>query len=84
MEANFCVCCVLLAASLNECEGEGDGLGREKRMQQREWGTGMMKWTVLMGKDEVEKLASFLTEEVEGKCLDRKRRRGLDIGDWRF
>lgn len=53
-------------------------------MQQREWGTGMMKWRVLMGKDEVEKLASFLTEEVEGKCLDRKRRRGLDIGDWRF
>lgn len=30
------LCCVLLAASLEEWEGEGDGMGREKRMQQRE------------------------------------------------
>lgn len=76
------LCCVLLAASLEECKGEGDGLGRERECSKR---SGFdEEERVLMDKDKVQNLASFLTEEMEGKCLDTKSRRGLDIGDWRF
>lgn len=76
------LCCVLLVASLEECKSEGDGLGREKRMQQRNKSN--EEEGILLDKDEVQKLASFLTEEMKGRSLDAKRRRGLDIGDWRF
>lgn len=80
------LCCVLLAASLGECKGEGDGLRRENRIQQREWGTGLMKrkefsWAKTKYRN---RPVSSQRKEMEGKCLDTKKRRGLDIGDWRF
>lgn len=85
VEANFCVSCVLFGPPLEEWKGKGDslaGLGREERLQWREWRTEIWWRGGLVGKDEIQKLAG--TEEMEGKIFkykeeEKARHRRLEI-----